>query len=153
MIGLNEILERRVDEILKDSTLLIPMLKYYSILYLCGGTPRTCASSHRQYYIKLKQDGLERLNKLAMAKYQLKPGVVITFSGQTYNSGTITDEIASEYLTKFPKASFNFNIREDKPEVKAPVAQEKLPEQQEKAPEVKAPQVQANKRHSRKRKR
>lgn len=135
MIGLNEILERRVDEILKDSTLLIPMLKYYSTLYLCGGTPRTCASSHRQYYIKLKQDGMERLNKLTMAKYQLKPGVVITFSGQTYNQGTMTDEIAVNVLEKFPKLAVNFNIKEDdKPK-------EKVKEVEQKVEEVKAVQL------------
>jgi len=129
VIGLNEILERRVDEILKDSTLLIPMLKYYSTLYLCGGTPRTCASSHRQYYIKLQQDGLERLKKLTMAKYQLKPGVVITFSGQTYNQGTMTDEIAVNVLEKFPKLAVNFNIKEDdKPKEKAKEAEPKVEE-------------------------
>ena len=135
MIGLNEILERRVDEILKDSTLLIPMLKYYSILYLCGGTPRTCASSHRQYYIKLKQDGMERLNKLTMAKYQLKPGVVITFSGQTYNQGTMTDEIAVNVLEKFPKLIAQFNIKEDAP------VKEEVKKAEPKVEEVKAVQL------------
>lgn len=43
-----------------------------------------------------------------MSKYQLKPNTIITFSGQVYNAGTITDEIAEAYLEKFPKAIINF---------------------------------------------
>jgi hypothetical protein len=123
VIGLDEILEHRVGEVLSDPTLLIPMLKYYSKLYLSGGTPRTCASSHKQYYIRLQQDGLERLKKITMAKYQLKPGIVLTFCGQTYNQGTMTDEIAVNIIARSPKLIAQFNIKEDAPVKEAPKAE------------------------------
>jgi hypothetical protein len=132
VIGLDEILEHRVGEVLSDPTLLIPMLKYYSQLYLSGGTPRTCESSHKQYYIRLQQDGLERLKKITMAKYQLKPGIVLTFCGQTYNQGTMTDEIAVNIIAKSPKLISQFNIKEDAPVKEAPKPQAPSPEVQAK---------------------
>jgi len=118
MIELEEILEHRVEDILNDSALLIPMLKYYSQLYLSGGTPRTCARSHRMYYLNLKKDGLERLNRINMKHYQLKPGLVITFSGQSYNQATITDEISEQVIERFPKLKSHFIIKEDIPVTK-----------------------------------
>jgi hypothetical protein len=135
VIGLEKILEYRVGDVLNDPALLLPMLKYYSQLYLSGGRPRTCASSHKQYYVKLQQDGLERLKKLTMAKYQLKTGVVITFSGQTYNQGTMTDEIAVNVLEKFPKLAVNFTIKEDVQ------PKEEVKEAKPKVEEVKAVQL------------
>lgn len=50
-----------------------------------------------------------------MAKYQLKPGIVLTFCGQTYNQGTMTDEIAVNIIAKSPKLIAQFNIKEDTP--------------------------------------
>ena len=43
-------------------------------------------------------------------KYQLLPDKVIMFNNQIYNSSTMTDEIAEDYLEKFPKAIGNFKI-------------------------------------------
>ena len=45
-------------------------------------------------------------------KYQLKKDVVVMFNGQKYNSSEMTDAIAEDYLSKFPKAKANFIIKE-----------------------------------------
>ena len=46
-------------------------------------------------------------------KYILNPGLVIVFDNQTYNTSTMTDEIAEAYLEKFPKAIVNFKVNND----------------------------------------
>lgn len=112
MIELEKLLDSRVQDILSDPALLIPMLKYYSRIYLGGGAPATCSASHRRYYIRLKQDGIQRLEKIMQRKYHLKPGKFIQLSGEVYNEGNLTDEIAKEVIGRFPKLKEQFIIKE-----------------------------------------
>lgn len=153
MIELEKLLDSRVQDILGDPALLIPMLKYYSKIYLGGGAPATCSASHRRYYIRLKQDGIQRLEKIMQRKYHLKPGKFIQLSGEVYNEGNLTDEIAKEVIGRFPKLKEQFIIKEQaevKEPEQAPEAKEpEQPEQQAPKPEQKQHIPQRSKRKRR----
>ena len=58
-------------------------------------------------------------------KYHLKPGKFIQLSGEVYNEGNLTDEIAEEVIGRFPKLKEQFIIKEQI-EAKEP---EQTPEQ------------------------
>lgn len=122
MISLTELLAYPVDEVLQTPPLRQAVITYTRNLFYGGSPVSACDSSVRTYYRRLILEGLEKQKKLDTMKYQLKPGLVIVYSGQAYNSSTITDEIAEEYLAKFPKAAGNFIINEEAeaPKVKAP---------------------------------
>lgn len=122
MIPLAELLCHEIDEVLQTPLLRQAVVSYTRNLFYGGSPVSACDSSVRTYYRRLTLEGLEKQKKLDTMKYQLKPGLVIVFSGQVYNSSTITDEIAEEYLAKFPKAAGNFIINEEAeaPKVKAP---------------------------------
>jgi len=124
MIPLAELLCHEIDEVLQTPLLRQAVVSYTRNLFY-GGTPvSACDSSVRLYFRRLTLEGAEKQKKIDTMKYQLKPGLVIVYSGQAYNSSTITDEIAEEYLAKFPKAKGNFIVNEDAP---APAPAEKKP--------------------------
>ena len=121
MISLIELLANDVEVVLQTPLLRQAVISYTRNLFYGGSPVSSCDSSVRLYYRKLQLEGAEIQKKLSSMKYQLKPGLVIVFSGQVYNSSTITDEIAEGYLAKFPKAIGNFVVNEDaeKPKAKA----------------------------------
>lgn len=122
MISLNELLAYPVEEVLQTPLLRQAVINYTRNLFYGGGLVNSCDSSCRQYFRRLQLEGARQQEKLMNMKYQLKPGTFIVFSNQTYNAATITDEIAEDYLKKFPKAIGNFIIKEDAPIVVKPKA-------------------------------
>ena len=96
MIGLNDLLAYRVEEVLESPPLRKACKDYCAQLFYGGNLLRGCDSSIRQYFRRLQLEGIETLNKKIMAKYNLKKDVVLTFNGQVYNSATMTDEIVAE---------------------------------------------------------
>ena len=121
---LTELLAYPVEEVLKTPPLRQAVITYTRNLFYGGSPVSACDSSVRTYYRRLTLEGLEIQKKLDTMKYQLKPGLLIVFSGQAYNSSTITDEIAGAYLERFPKAIGNFIVNDDAP---APAPAEKKP--------------------------
>ena len=113
MIGLNDLLAYRVEEVLESPPLRKACKDYCAQLFYGGNLLRGCDSSIRQYFRRLQLEGIETLNKKTMAKYNLKQDVVLTFNGQVYNSATMTDEIAEAYLAEFPKGMRHFDIEEE----------------------------------------
>ena len=124
MISLTELLAYPVEEVLTTPPLRQAVITYTRNLFYGGSPVSACDSSVRTYYRRLTLEGLEKQKKLDTMKYQLKPGLVIVYSGQAYNSSTMTDEIAEAYLERFPKAIGNFIVNEDDP---APAPAEKKP--------------------------
>ena len=115
MISLNELICLNVEEVLATPLLRQAVISYVKNLFY-GGSPVTgCDSSVRIYFRRLQLDGLSQQKKLSEMKYQLKPGIVIQYMGEVYNSSTMTDSIAEAYLAKFPKAEKHFNILPDAP--------------------------------------
>ena len=119
MIALNELLAYPVEEVLQTPPLRQAVITYTRNLFYGGSPVSGCDSSVRNYYRRLTLEGLEKQRKLDTMKYQLKPGLVIVYSGQAYNSSTMTDEIAEAYLARFPKAIGNFIVNEDAPVAEA----------------------------------
>ena len=122
MISLIELLAYPVEEVLKTPPLRQAVITYTRNLFYGGNPVGGCDSSVRLYYRKLYLEGAEKQKKLDNMKYQLKPGIFIVYNGQSYNAATMTDEIAVDYLGKFPKAKGNFIINEqaEAPKPKAP---------------------------------
>lgn len=113
MIPLTELLCHEIEEVLQTPLLRQAVVGYTRNLFYGGAPVSSCDSSVRLYYRRLQLEGVEKQKKLDTMKYQLKPGIFIVHSGQTYNAATMTDEIAEEYLAKFPKAAGNFIINEE----------------------------------------
>ena len=122
MIPLTELLCHEIEEVLQTPLLRQAVVGYTRNLFYGGAPVSSCDSSVRLYYRRLQLEGVEKQKKLDTMKYQLKPGIFIVHSGQTYNAATMTDEIAEAYLAKFPKAAGNFIINEEAeaPKPKAP---------------------------------
>jgi len=128
------------------SSLSLKLLDCYSKLYLCGGQPKTCARSQRQYYCQLIKNGIEMAQKFEEAKNRTcrpnwgtpqKPGIkYIPDTGRHWNSELLTDKEAQMLLDKGYVKSTDFEILPAKPE---PVPEEKIQEQFEKRHIPKAP--------------
>ena len=124
MIGLNDLLAYRVEEVLESPPLRKACKDYCAQLFYGGNLLRGCDSSIRQYFRRLQLEGIETLNKKIMTKYNLKKDVVLTFNGQVYNSATMTDEIAEAYLAQFPKGARHFDVKGEKAEAPAEIPAE-----------------------------
>ena len=122
MIPLTDLLSHEIEEVLRTPLLRQAVVGYTRNLFYGGAPVSGCDSSVRLYYRRLQLEGVEKQKKLDTMKYQLKPGIFIVHNGQSFNASTMTDEIAEEYLAKFPKAAGNFIINEEAeaPKVKAP---------------------------------
>ena len=112
---LTELLAYPVEEVLQTPPLRQAVITYTRNLFYGGSPVSACDSSVRTYYRRLTLEGLEIQKKLDTMKYQLKPGIFIVHNGQSFNSSTMTDAIAEEYLSRFPKAIGNFIVKEDAP--------------------------------------
>ena len=115
MISLTELLAYPVEEVLTTPPLRQAVITYTRNLFYGGSPVSACDSSVRTYYRRLTLEGLEKQKKLDTMKYQLKPGTFIVHNGQSYNSSTMTDEIAEEYLSKFPTMAKNFVMPKEAP--------------------------------------
>lgn len=113
MIPLTELLSYEIEEVLQTPLLRQAVVSYTRNLFYGGAPVSSCDSSCRNYYRRLQLEGVEKQEKLSTMKYQLKPGIFIVHNGQSYNSSTMTDAIAKDYLERFPKAAGNFIIKED----------------------------------------
>jgi len=93
------------------SPLSLEMLRIYSVLYLGGGQPMSCATSQRKYYEILKKDYMknkEKLEKTHELKFQglrYIPGIRDKegnlIAGHLHIVGSaVTDDMALEYLSK-----------------------------------------------------
>lgn len=112
---LTELLAYPVEVVLQTPPLRQAVITYTRNLFYGGSPVSACDSSVRTYYRRLTLEGLEKQKKLDTMKYQLKPGIFIVHNGQSFNSSTMTDAIAEEYLSRFPKAIGNFIVKEDTP--------------------------------------
>ena len=113
MIELELLLSYKIEEVLASPQLRGAVVGFCSKLYYGGRLVKSCDSSIRDHFRHLQLDGLSTQKKLSNMKYQLKQGLVIMFDNQTYNTSTMTDEIAEAYLEKFPKAIVNFKVNND----------------------------------------
>ena len=113
MITLTDLLAYEVEEVLITPLLRQAVVSYTRNLFYGGSLINSCDSSVRNYFRRLQLEGIEKQRKMLNMKYQLKQGLVLVHAGQIYNASTITDEIAEEYLGRFPKAKSNFIITED----------------------------------------
>jgi len=84
MISLTDLLACEVEEVLTTPLLRQAAVSYTRTLFYGGSPIRSCDSSVRLYFRKLQLEGIEQQKKLSNMKYQLKPGIVIVFSNQTY---------------------------------------------------------------------
>jgi hypothetical protein len=101
MVGkLDKIMTMNVEEVIA-SPLSLDLLKLYSIIFLAGAQPRTCAASQREYYKKLKEN-------YQMAKQKLTKTHMLNWAGRRYIPGVFDKagklvaghlHIHSEYLT------------------------------------------------------
>ena len=115
MISIDELICLNVEEVLATPLLRQAVISFTRNLFYGGSPVSGCDSSVRTYFRRLQIDGLAKQKKLSEMKYQLKPGIVIQYMGEVYNSSTMTDSIAEAYLAKFPKAEKHFNILPDAP--------------------------------------
>lgn len=113
MIELDILLSYEIEEVLRTPLLRGAVIGYCSKLYYGGRLVKSCDSSIRDHFRHLQIDGIATQKRLANMKYILNPGLVIVFDNQTYNTSTMTDEIAEAYLEKFPKAIVNFKVNND----------------------------------------
>ena len=124
MIPLTDLLCHEIEEVLRTPLLRQAVVSYTRNLFYGGAPVSSCDSSCRNYYRRLMLEGVEIEKKLSIMKYPLKPGIFIVHNGQSYNASTMTDSIAEDYLAKFPKAAWNFIIK-DEPAEAAPAAEAK----------------------------
>ena len=113
MIELELLLSYKIEEVLASPQLRGAVVGFCSKLYYGGRLVKSCDSSIRDHFRHLQIDGIATQKRLANMKYILNPGLVIVFDNQTYNTSTMTDEIAEAYLEKFPKAIVNFKVNND----------------------------------------
>lgn len=110
----SRVLASGVEDIL-SSTLVMDLLSAYSTLYLNGSNPKLCGRCHKDYYYKLKKDGLMKAIEYDKAKNRTcKPkwnGLrFIPKLGKHFNSELITDEQAEKLLKEGHLAEKDFDI-------------------------------------------
>ncbi len=124
MIALTDLLAIKVEEVLQTPLLRQALVSYTRTLFYGGSPVSSCDSSCRNYFRRLQLEGVEKQKNLITMKHQLKPGAVLVFNGQVYNSSTITDKIAEAYLKEFPKGEKNFVAPKVGPKAAAPAKPE-----------------------------
>ena len=99
-----ELINKEFEEIINSSDSL-KLLKYYSLLYMNGAQPRTCTKSQREYYTKLKIDGIMKAElyeeiKARTCKPKWKGLKFIPSQGRHFSNEFITDKQATSLLEK-----------------------------------------------------
>lgn len=99
---LKKILATELKEIIA-SPLILDLLQLYSVLYINGKQPSNCAQCIKKYYVKLKKNGMKKMDDFEKIKSRtLVPrwkGIMYLRSIASHlNSELITDERAIELL-------------------------------------------------------
>jgi len=63
-----EVIEHEVGEVIASPILILQLLSVYSALYLQGKNPGICGKCHKDYYYKLKANGMEKAKEADEAK-------------------------------------------------------------------------------------
>ena len=112
---LKEILSNDVEVVIMSPQLSLSLLKCASVILLNGGQPRACARSQRDYYNKLKKEGMAKAEMIEKAKNRTcEP----SFKGIRYSkvvmahisSELLNDELAIEYLQKGALKESDFKV-------------------------------------------
>ena len=101
-----------------NTDLTLKLLRCYSKLYLGGEQPRWCARSQREYYRKLKLNGLEMATLYENAKdrtFKINYKGILHISSPkigvlTLNCELIGDEMAIDFLNKGIFQEENFTV-------------------------------------------
>ncbi len=112
--GLQELLKKDFGEIISSPDSL-KLLKYYSILYLNGGQPKTCEASQREYYTQLQLTGIMKAEQYEeINKRTCKPKWVglkfIPSQGRHFSNEFITDIQATQLLEKGVLKESDFEV-------------------------------------------
>lgn len=97
---------------IENSAHLLTFLKIYSQLYLNGTAPPLCAKCHKEMFLQLKKNGIEKatqkMNTLSkINKYKKKGIVYFTALAMHVNLQNMSDEMALSLIEK------NFLKKED----------------------------------------
>ncbi len=103
MITLTDLLAYEVEEVLVTPLLRQAVISYTRNLFYGGSLINSCDSSVRNYFRRLQLEGIEKQRKILNMKYRLKPNSFIVYSGQTYNSSSLTDEVAEAKIKECPE--------------------------------------------------
>ena len=100
-----EILRNDVEVVIKSPQLSLSLLKCYSLLYIGGKAPGTCARSQRNYYRQLLKDGIMKAELAEKIKARTcKPAweglMYIRKACKHYSDALIHDEDAIDALKK-----------------------------------------------------
>lgn len=88
--------------------------------------PTTCQQCYHDALIEIYLY-LKRERRMAQrSKYRMRAGFIIScpnfHGGKIYNNSNLTDEVAKEYLERYPKARAFFDVVADAPEERKPTA-------------------------------
>ena len=88
--------------------------------------PTTCQQCYHDALIEIYLY-LKREKRMAQrSKYRMRAGFIIScpnfHGGKIYNNSNLTDEVAKEYLERYPKARAFFDVVADAPEESKPTA-------------------------------
>ena len=88
--------------------------------------PTTCQQCYHDALIEIYLY-LKREKRMAQrSKYRMRAGFIIScpnfHGGKIYNNSNLTDEVAKEYLERYPKARAFFDVVADAPEERKPTA-------------------------------
>jgi len=102
---LDELIRLDVEEILTTPLLRQSVLSYARHLFNGDNPVAGCDTSVHYYFLRLQKEGIEKQQKLLNMKYSIFPkDSILVHNGQVYNSSSLTDEVAEDYLEKFPRA-------------------------------------------------
>ena len=88
--------------------------------------PTTCQQCYHDALIEIYLH-LKREKRMAeKSRYRMRAGFIIScpnfHGGKIYNNSNLTDEVAKEYLDRYPKARAFFDVVADAPEERKPTA-------------------------------
>ena len=88
--------------------------------------PTTCQQCYHDALIEIYLY-LKREKRMAQrSRYRMRAGFIIScpnfHGGKIYNNSNLTDEVAKEYLERYPKARAFFDVVADAPEERKPTA-------------------------------
>lgn len=120
---LAEVLNHEVGEVVASPILIMSLLRLYSALYLQGRPPGTCGNCHREYYNKLKRNGMEKAKQAdEVAKRTCEPkwkGLkFIAKLAKHFNDTLITDAQAISLLDAGFLKPEDFKVLPDRGEEK-----------------------------------
>ena len=98
---LEKILSVSYEQIEKSSKLTLLLLSIYSKLFLNGSQPSTCSKCMRDYYKKIVQEGLKKIEFMEKKTNVLKEGLhFVRPENKDFTNANLSDEKAIELLDK-----------------------------------------------------